>query len=139
MVFFRRVVRYRPRMVPPLGRLCVLGGGLLWVAGRAWVSVNIYEAIGLVEVVGGGATVLVVHDDPAGLERTRETLFAVALEYGDYPVVRRSGFLEIGVGVARFVSALELRSILPADMEIVTFGGAVVPEHIRSENFVVDY
>ena len=27
----------------------------------------------------------------------------------------------------------------PADMEIVTFGGAVVPEHIRSENFVVDY
>lgn len=100
---------------------------------------NIYEAIGIAEVVGGGATVFVVHDDQAALDRMLAVLTAVALEYSDFPAVRYHDRLEVGVGVVEFVSTHALREILPVDMEIVTFGGAVVPEHIRSENFVVDY
>ena len=100
---------------------------------------NIYEAIGIAEVAGGGATVFVVHDDRASLGRMRETLAAVALEYSDFPTVRHDDRLEVGVGVVEFVSPDALREILPVDMEIVAFGGARVPSHVREENFVVDY
>ena len=100
---------------------------------------NIYEAIGIAEVAGGGATVFVVHDDRAVLDRMRETLAAVALEYSDFPTVRYHDRLEVGVGVVEFVSPHALCGILPVDMEIVAFGGARIPSHVREENFVVDY
>ena len=100
---------------------------------------NIYEAIGIAEVAGGGATVFVVHDDRAALDRMLAVLTAVALEYSDFPAVRYHDRLEVGVGVVVFVSPDALREILPVDMEIVAFGGARIPSHVREENFVVDY
>lgn len=114
-------------------------GGYCCAGERRGVVVNVYEAIGIAAVAGGGATIFVVHEDRSELGRMREVLAAVALEYSDFPTVRRDDRLEVGVGVVVFVSPDALREILPVDAEVVVFGGARVPGHVREENFVVDY
>lgn len=100
---------------------------------------NVYEAIGIAAVAAGGATVFVVHECLPELDRLREALASVALEYSDFPTVKRDDRLEVGVGVVVFVSPDALREILPVDAEVVAFGGARIPACVREENFVVDY